>query len=1082
MAWIIETPNPFRPLDGLKKHRHAGGITIWEWLRETYPGFTEFNTPTLCVVNGKPRMRKQWDEPIQEDDVVNFIACTGIEYVIVAIVLIVVSVILALVTQPSTPGEQPESDPVFTIKGQVNQVRMGEPIECNYGRNRIYPSLASRPFYRYQHNDQYQHSLFCIGQGVYEIEEVQIGDTSIDQFDEAEYEILEPGDVTTLFDTNVVTSIEVGGQTLYAPNEPEYPVDGWIGPFDVSPPTTEVQQIEIDILFPKGLYHTSKKGQTQSNTIVYQVQTRLIDDAGAPLGAFTLLEQESFTAATMTPRRITHRYAVTVGRYEIRIRRVDGKNFGGRDGHDAVWDGLRGFVTGEQPDYGDVTMLAVKIRATNNLNARTREKFNVIATRKLPIRFEGSSGSSDSEGWSEPIATRSIVWAFVDVMRSHYGGQITDDSYYDWDTLWALEALYESRNEHFDWTFRDPVTVWEAARTIARVGRGVPLLVGSLISLKRDAPAIVPIGMFIPDNIIQGTFTWDIKLWDLNEHDSIQIEYTDPTTGYKQETVHCILPDDSDAGSNSKDMRLPGIQDRQHAYREGMYILAVERYLRENVTFETGMEGIIPSYGDLIAVVHDVPQWGQSGYILDAQELTDGTWLLCVSEPLIFSDASDGANQIMLRNNRAELIGPLNVEETSDPKQVIIHLAGEATDFSFLLGGGNEPMLFMFGQTGDITQYLKVVKVEPQGGERIKITAVPEVPAIFSFDELVAPELDKPTGPPEVPDNPEISHLTLTQVDSTLMLVQAVWSASFGATSYIVQISRDADNWEFLSQTPRTSVQFQGWPGPVYVRVAALNEGQGPWIESSITLTLTLGLENHIPWECLQWGIRWWEDINIDAYLIRVYDNSNESGPILKRTTQQTELEFIYTYEMALEDGNLVSEMLVTVDTMNLDEDTGDIVANELPRPIELSNAAPALPTEDSSGASPGVELFDVSSDGLTYTWRLFWDNPDECDLHCFAIWLSLTESFDPVFETPYTEECVSNPGSSPDMPTETYVTTELDSDLTHPDYFWWVALRDAWSSMGAASGPHLLAPAWILEFNEWDDFGRWEDDNFWRD
>ena len=73
MAYIIEIPNPFQPLNGLKKHVHPGGVSIWEWLQSTYPNFTEFPVPTICVVNGKARLRQEWTQVIQPGDIINFV-------------------------------------------------------------------------------------------------------------------------------------------------------------------------------------------------------------------------------------------------------------------------------------------------------------------------------------------------------------------------------------------------------------------------------------------------------------------------------------------------------------------------------------------------------------------------------------------------------------------------------------------------------------------------------------------------------------------------------------------------------------------------------------------------------------------------------------------------------------------------------------------------------------------------------------------------------------------------------------------------------------------------------------------------
>src|SRR6185503_12616400 len=388
MAVIVETPNAFEPLIGLRKHVHPGGISIREWLNLTYPGFIEFTQPTVCMVNGQAMLRRDWDREIKPNDVVNFIAVTGYVAVIILIVLLIVAVVLALTLgTPKVPGEQPASDPVFSTSGQRNSIRLGEPIEVNYGRNRIYPSLASRPFFRYIDNDQFQHSLFCIGQGTYEIHNIQVGDTDINDYQEVQYELLEPGDQTTLFKTNVYTSAEAGGQTLFSSNEPEYVAPGYAGPFPAVPVGETADRLEFDFVFPKGLYNMdNKKGDMHTISVTIEIEIREIDDLGAPLGGWVLFLNPTITGGTTTPQRRTVGDVVTAGRYEARVKRTGTKSLSSKVGYDVVWEGMRSFLIGDEPDFGNVTLLAVKIRATNNLNSRTQERFNVLATRKLPIR------------------------------------------------------------------------------------------------------------------------------------------------------------------------------------------------------------------------------------------------------------------------------------------------------------------------------------------------------------------------------------------------------------------------------------------------------------------------------------------------------------------------------------------------------------------------------------------------------------------------------------------------------------------------------------------------------------------------
>ena len=98
-------------------------------------------------------------------------------------------------------------------------------------------------------------------------------------------------------------------------------------------------------------------------------------------------------------------------------------------------------------------MLAVCARASANLNDQSERKFNVVATRKLPV-YQGGS-------WTAVQATRNPIWALCDVMRSSYGAYLPDN-YLDLDSLSTMAGELETDQKWFDWTFDSKSTIWEA--------------------------------------------------------------------------------------------------------------------------------------------------------------------------------------------------------------------------------------------------------------------------------------------------------------------------------------------------------------------------------------------------------------------------------------------------------------------------------------------------------------------------------------------------------------------------------------------------------------------------------------------
>mgnify|MGYP005841858243 FL=1 len=1061
MGYVVEVSNPFEPLRTMRVHHCPVGMTVRGWLEQRQPGFVEFERPTICLFNGQPLLRADWPKRIVgPGDVVCFMpvlsAISAIVAIVIAVVSIAVSVAIAL-SMPTQGAAGAQSEPVYSIRGQTNDRRLGEPIEVVYGKTRVWPSYASRPYYRYQDNDQYLHVLLCIGQGEYEVHQILIGETDITSFEEVQYEIVPPGSQPTLFRVNVFVSAEVGGQRLYGPNEPNYPTpDGWVGPFAICPPGQQVDRIEVDFVYPKGLGRVDRKGKIKNQTVNYEIAWRTIDDSGNPTGPW-ITTALTDTMRTVTPQRRTQGWNVTAARYEVRARRTNNYTDDYRYSNELVWDGLRGYAASGEHDYGSVTLLAIRARATANLNDRTQNRISAIVTRKLPVR--------DSAGnWTAPIATRSAVWAFADVFRAQYGGRLADQ-FLDWAALEALDAELAARGDTFDGVLRDESTVWQAATIIARAVRAVPLLSGSLITMRRDAPLSVPVTMFSPQNMIEGTFEWQVRLRDPNEPDSLNVEYTDPDTGYKQETVLCSLP--GETSDRPENLRLFGVGSRAQAYREGMFALAVRRFRRESITFETGLEGHIPSYGDLVWISHDVPRWEQSFWVVDAREVSPGVYLVKASEPLVEESAP---SRVVLRGRRGEVLGPYDAVVQSDPTMLLVTIGGA---FDWLLGGDTEPVMGLFGPVSSQRLLARVEEITPQGSERVKLRVVPYDARVHQYDGLTVPPLVKPASEGLNPDAPTVTNLRLSQVESEEPMIQASWSAASGAVRYLVETSTDGVHWVRAAETWNTGVVLRVEFGLVYVRVAAVGNGQGPWIQGSIEVGMAFGLHVITPWTGLSWDVGWWPLFNVSKYRVRVFDNSG-SAPVLKREIDVTADHFEYNYTLAQSDGNVVRYHRIGVDGL-IEEEPGYYVPNGYPRYLDLVNPIPTPPgsiavqhDEDSSGAPI-----------LRFTWTV----PAEDDLHRVRLWLSDVDGFDPNTTTPVWSYTASNPGHA-GIPTGVTWPQLMVAGNVVPDQYARVGLFDVWGDENGAnvSAQLEVSPPWILVDGQWGPGRRWDDTSQWRD
>lgn len=601
-------------------------------------------------------------------------------------------------------GNVQAASPTYSLQPQGNVARLTQPIAAWYGRHKITPDFAANPWQDFSGNEQYLYQLYCIGQGHFDLESTLIDDTPISSFEEIDTEVIEPGGSVTLFDEDVISAPEVAGQETLSTT------DGgvWIGPFNANPAETTATNIGIDVSMPRGLYYAPNTGGLSTRTITWDVEARPIDDDGVAVapGTWSNLGSESVSMATTTPQSITYNYPVTAARYEVRLIRTDTKDTSAQAGHVLRWIGLRSHLVGTA-NYGDVTLLAVRMRATDNLSQRSSRMLNVIATRKLPI-WDAITG------WSAPVATSSIAWALADVCRATYGAKLTD-ARIDLAALVVLDATWAARGDEFNGGFDQGTTVWEALKKIARCGRAVPFQQGGIYRFVRDEPQTIPVAMFTPRNMTAGSFNVSYIMPSEETADAVTLEYFNPKT-WKPDEVTMALADS--VQDNPAKVRMIGCTNVAQGESEAFYMASANRYRRKFIKFTTELDGLIPTYMDLIGVSHDMPSWGESGDIVEWDDVGE---ILTLSEPVEFEPAT--AHVISLRKLDGGMAGPYSVEAVAGDAYKV-HLL-EALTMAPYTGAKKERTHFSFGPTTNSIQMARLLTVRPRK-DKIEITCVGE--------------------------------------------------------------------------------------------------------------------------------------------------------------------------------------------------------------------------------------------------------------------------------------------------------------------------------------------------------------------
>ena len=153
---------------------------------------------------------------------------------------------------------------------------------------------------------------------------------------------------------------------------------------------------------------------------------------------------------------------------------------------------------------------------------------------------------------------------------------------------------------------------------------------------------------------------------------------------------------------------------------------ADNRYRRKLVSWSTELEGMIPTYGDLVVVTHDMPHWGQGGEVVIWD---DQAQILTLSEPIIWEP--DTSHYIALRRRDGSLAGPFAVEAVAGNDRQI-HLP-EPIDVTPYTDTSEERTHFAFGVGDAWGTKARVIAVKPRG-EHVEITAVAEDVRVHEAD------------------------------------------------------------------------------------------------------------------------------------------------------------------------------------------------------------------------------------------------------------------------------------------------------------------------------------------------------------
>ena len=338
----------------------------------------------------------------------------------------------ALIPPPGLSNSQGRNDPRYQLTGSNNRFAPYAPVPRLFGKMKMFPLLAARPFSENVGKHQYLRMLLLVGWGPIKVSDIRIGNSPITAFRNVEYEIHEGGPPGWAGNAEI---------TLYNRRVTEQQFNFELFK-DVAAPfqTTAFNCVEIgvDISFPYGLIEFEADGDQDTATSRHRIEYRVAGSGGAWLAApliddaSTRVENTNVLVSKEKSKegvRHTARFKVAEGQYEVRVTRLDVVKQTAGDGDDtwvdkSFWTILRSYSTDEPVVQEGVCLIAIRIQASEQLNG-VPDTISCVAESYLPV-LNGelvTNGGFDDDvtGWTPALGARSVVGGRLRVSNTGVG-------------------------------------------------------------------------------------------------------------------------------------------------------------------------------------------------------------------------------------------------------------------------------------------------------------------------------------------------------------------------------------------------------------------------------------------------------------------------------------------------------------------------------------------------------------------------------------------------------------------------------------------------------------------------------------
>ncbi|WP_312681071.1 host specificity factor TipJ family phage tail protein [Stenotrophomonas chelatiphaga] len=511
------------------------------------------------------------------------------------------SILINRVLQPKQPKAGSAAPTVYSIAAGRNRLRPYEPLGLLIGSMRIAPDLISNYYTHYEGDDQFLSFVLTPGLNVHSVDALYNGDALLSSYEGVRvwYNGF-PGMVSQEIPLYSNADVTDGGTLLDTTNDPKNQPGPWVQ--RTSSPSTIRLMVGVEFQ----IFDRTTKGKDKLNSDQLQIQYRAAGTAN-----WQVFGNYNVRGTNNKSQRASYAIDVPEGQYDVRVR-VAGNNTDGSGAEASfVWTTLTS-VQRDQASYAGIARIGIRMQANGQLNGAPDEIRCVAHSMPIPVW--------DGVQWVTQRTSNPGAWilAFARGIYAPTGelvaGMALPERQINVEALKGFMLHCAANNLTYDNWITDVRSRQQVLDVLALAGFGQITWPRGQLTVGWAADEQPLSGVVNMATIQKGQFQVDYTL--ANAADGIEYSYLDAAT-WEAKTLRVPAPGVTTM-LNPAQVTGEGVTNEAHAALMARWHLAQSLYQYKAIGFGADIEHLSYSRMSMLALSHDMTQWGFSGQILGA--------------------------------------------------------------------------------------------------------------------------------------------------------------------------------------------------------------------------------------------------------------------------------------------------------------------------------------------------------------------------------------------------------------------------------------------------------------------------------